>query len=113
MLVEYLMEVGEDSAQAELIETDPNTFYQNARNRFEASEEWANQARARVVALQASDAETLRVWRGMVEHSKRYFTRVYTTLGVTLTDADLAGSRPTTTSWPTSAPSSRPRASRR
>lgn len=91
MLVEYLMEVGEDSAQAELIETDPNTFYQNARNRFEASEEWANQARARVVALQAGDAETLRVWRGMVEHSKRYFTRVYTTLGVTLTDADLAG----------------------
>lgn len=91
MLVEYLMEVGEDSAQAELIETDPNTFYQNARNRFEASEEWANRARARVVALQAGDAETLRVWRGMVEHSKRYFTRVYTTLGVTLTDADLAG----------------------
>lgn len=91
MLVEYLMEVGEDSAQAQLIETDPNTFYQNARNRFEASEEWANQARARVVALQAGDAETLRVWRGMVEHSKRYFTRVYTTLGVTLTDADLAG----------------------
>ena len=91
MLVEYLMEVGEDSAQAQLIETDPNTFYQNARNRFEASEEWANRARARVVALQAGDAETLRVWRGMVEHSKRYFTRVYTTLGVTLTDADLAG----------------------
>ncbi len=91
MLVEYLMEVGEDSEQAELIETDPNTFYQNARNRFEASEEWANRARARVVALQAGDAETLRVWRGMVEHSKRYFTRVYTTLGVTLTDADLAG----------------------
>jgi arginyl-tRNA synthetase len=91
MLVEYLMEVGEDSGQAQLIETDPNTFYQNARNRFEASEEWANRARARVVALQAGDAETLRVWRGMVEHSKRYFTRVYTTLGVTLTDADLAG----------------------
>ena len=91
MLVEYLMEVGEDSAQAQLIETDPNTFYQNARNRFEASEEWANRARARVVSLQAGDAETLRVWRGMVEHSKRYFTRVYTTLGVTLTDADLAG----------------------
>ncbi len=85
------MEVGEDSAQAQLIETDPNTFYQNARNRFEASEEWANRARARVVSLQAGDAETLRVWRGMVEHSKRYFTRVYTTLGVTLTDADLAG----------------------
>ncbi len=91
MLIEHLLEVGEDSDEARLLETDPNAFYQAARGRFESDEDFATRSRSRVVALQAGDAETLRLWTGLVELSTHYFNRIYGTLGVTLTDADLAG----------------------
>lgn len=91
MLVEHLLEVGEDSPEAHLVETDPNAFYQAARTKFDADEAFAARARARVVALQAGDPETLRLWGDLVELSKHYFNRIYGQLGVTLTDADLAG----------------------
>ena len=32
MLIEYLLDVGEDSAEADLLATDPNSFYQAARH---------------------------------------------------------------------------------
>ncbi len=44
-----------------------------------------------MVKLQAGDDDTLRLWHELVELSKQYFNRIYDTLGVTLTDADLAG----------------------
>lgn len=91
MLIEHLVDVGEDSATARLLESDPNAFYQAARARFDGDEEFAARARARVVSLQALDPETLRLWRQLVELSKAYFHRIYDTLGVTLTDEDLAG----------------------
>ena len=91
MLIEHLVDVGEDSATARLLESDPNAFYQAARARFDGDEEFAARARARVVSLQALDPETLRLWRQLVELSKAYFHRIYDTLGVTLTDDDLAG----------------------
>lgn len=91
MLIEHLVEVGEDSATARLLESDPNAFYQAARARFDGDEDFAARARARVVSLQALDAETLRLWQQLVELSKAYFHRIYDALGVTLTDDDLAG----------------------
>ena len=100
MLIEHLLEVGEGSPEAELLVTDPNAFYQAARAKFEAAEtaeprgsggDFNVRARARVVALQAGDPETIRLWHELVDLSKIYFNKVYTLLGVTLTDADLAG----------------------
>jgi arginyl-tRNA synthetase len=100
MLIEHLLEVGEGSPEAELLVTDPNAFYQAARAKFEAAEtaeprgsggDFNVRARARVVALQAGDPETIRLWHELVDMSKIYFNKVYTLLGVTLTDADLAG----------------------
>jgi len=100
MLIEHLLEVGEHSQEAELLVTDPNAFYQAARVRFEAAEkadppgsagDFNTRARTRVVALQAGDPETLRLWNNLVDLSKVYFNKVYSTLGVTLTDDDLAG----------------------
>ncbi|MCK0111660.1 arginine--tRNA ligase [Ornithinimicrobium sp. F0845] len=91
MLIEHLLEVGEDSAEARLLESDPNAFYQAARARFETDEDFATRSRARVVTLQGGDPETLRLWTELVELSTHYFNRIYGTLGVTLTDADLAG----------------------
>lgn len=91
MLIEQLLDVGEDSAQAALLETDPNAFYQSARERFDGEPDFATRARARVALLQSGDAETLRHWQRLIGLSTTYFNRIYAALGVTLTDADLAG----------------------
>jgi arginyl-tRNA synthetase len=91
MLIEHLLDVGEGSETARLVETDPNAFYQAARAQFDADADFATRARARVVSLQAGDAETLRLWHDLVELSKHYFNRIYERLNVTLTDGDLAG----------------------
>ncbi len=91
MLVEHLLDVGEHSEEAELLVTSPNDFYQAGRAKFDGDEEFAARARRRVVALQAHEPETMRVWRELLELSKSYFHSIYTLLDVTLTDADLAG----------------------
>ena len=91
MLIEHLLAVGEDSPEAQLLVTDPNAFYGAAREEFDGDAAFADRARTRVVALQAGDPDTLRLWDELVDLSKQYFNRIYATLGVTLTDADLAG----------------------
>ncbi len=91
MLIEHLLDVGEHSAEAEALVDDPNVFYQAARAKFDGSEEFADRSRRRVVALQAGDADTLRLWQELIELSTAYFNRIYSILDVTLTDADLAG----------------------
>ncbi|MGZ4495931.1 MAG: arginine--tRNA ligase [Nocardioides sp.] len=96
MLIEHLLEVGEDSPEAGLLVSDPNAFYQAARAKFDADEaaggqDFAARARRRVVALQSGDADTLRLWHELIELSTTYFNSIYSLLGVTLTDDDLAG----------------------
>ncbi|WP_323097387.1 arginine--tRNA ligase [Intrasporangium sp. YIM S08009] len=100
MLIEHLLEVGEGSDEAGVLVTDPNAFYQAARVKFDAAEkaepagsagDFNVRARSRVVLLQAGDTETLRLWNELVDLSKVYFNKLYSTLGVTLTDLNLAG----------------------
>lgn len=91
MLIEQLLDVGVDSEQAALLETDPNAFYQSARERFDSDPDFATRARARVAMLQSGDAETLARWRRLIALSTLYFNRIYDALDVTLTNADLAG----------------------
>jgi arginyl-tRNA synthetase len=91
MLIEHLLDVGEDSPDARLMVTDPNAFYAAANAEFQGDPEFATRARSRVVKLQSGDEDTLRHWHELVDLSKQYFNRIYGTLGVTLTDADLAG----------------------
>ena len=91
MLIERLIDVGEDSPEAALLETDPNAFYQAANAAFEADADVADRARRRVVAMQAGDPETLRVWQRLSDRSKVYFNRIYRMLDVTLTDDHLMG----------------------
>jgi arginyl-tRNA synthetase len=91
MLIEHLLDVGEDSGDADRLRTDPNAFYQGAREKFEGDPAFADRARSRVVRLQAGDADTLRLWQELVDLSKAYFNRIYGALGVGLRDEDLAG----------------------
>ncbi|MDS1270290.1 arginine--tRNA ligase [Lipingzhangella sp. LS1_29] len=91
MLIEHLLDVGADSAQAHQLESDPNAFYQAARAKFDADEDFAGRARERVVAMQGGDPDTLHYWRTLVDLSTTYFNKVYRKLDVTLTNEDLAG----------------------
>ncbi|HWC23158.1 MAG TPA: arginine--tRNA ligase [Flexivirga sp.] len=100
MLIEHLLEVGEGSDEAKLLESDPNTFYRAARAKFDASDkaqppgsagDFAVRARKRVATLQGGDAESLRLWREIMDLSKVYLNKVYRELGVLLTDDDIRG----------------------
>jgi arginyl-tRNA synthetase len=91
MLIEHLVDLGEDVGAHELSVGDLNGFYQQARASFTASEEFQERSRARVVSLQSGDAETLRLWRILVDESVAYFDEVYNKLDVLLIDEDIVG----------------------
>jgi arginyl-tRNA synthetase len=90
MLLEHLIDIGEDAANAQLAAGEINSFYQAAKVKFDADPGFADRSRRRVVALQAGEPETLRLWTMLVYDSKLYYNAIYGKLGVTLTDADLA-----------------------
>src|SRR5216684_6936423 len=46
MLIEHLLDVGEDSPEAALLRTDPNTFYQSARVKFDSDPAFTERARS-------------------------------------------------------------------
>ena len=91
MLIEHLLDVGEDSAEAALLTTDPNAFYQAARRKFDHDPEFTERARSRLVRLQAGDPDTMVIWQRLVDISRGYLHQVYTRLQVSLTDADIRG----------------------
>jgi arginyl-tRNA synthetase len=90
ILLEHLLDVGEEAANEQLAAGEINAFYQAANAKFKADPTFADRARRRVVALQAGEPETLRLWATLINDTKKYYNTVYTMLGVTLTDADLA-----------------------
>lgn len=91
MLIEHLLDLGEDEAAEHLSLGDLDGFYKQARSKFDADEGFQDRARHRVVMLQSGDAETRRLWRLLVDLSTRHFNTVYRLLGVLLTDDDLMG----------------------
>ena len=91
MLIEHLLDLGEDVAAVGLTQGDLDGFYKQANAKFADSEEFQDRSRARVVLLQGGDDETTRLWQRLGEMSTVYFNEVYAKLGVLLTDDDLAG----------------------
>jgi arginyl-tRNA synthetase len=67
-----------------------DVLYRAARAKFEADPAFADRSRARVVALQAGDPDTLATWRSIVAESQATFNDLYARLGVLLTDTDVA-----------------------
>jgi arginyl-tRNA synthetase len=92
MLIEHLVDVGEDSPEAGLLRTDPNAFYQHARVKFDSDPVFVDRARERVVKLQSgNDPATMELWQDLVDMSKAYLRDTYAKLRVTLTDDDIRG----------------------
>ncbi|MEO3792755.1 arginine--tRNA ligase [Nonomuraea sp. B10E15] len=91
MLIEHLLDIGEETAVAQLEAGMGTEFYQAARAKFDGDEAFKQRARVRVTTLQSGDPDTMRLWHVFMDATVRYFNKVYQLLGVTLTDADLAG----------------------
>lgn len=93
MLIEQLLDVGASDANqgAAVSIRDLDGFYRSARAKFDGDPAFAERARRRVVLLQGGDAETLALWKKLVDASKTYFAEVFARLGVTLTDDDVYG----------------------
>jgi arginyl-tRNA synthetase len=91
MLIEHLLDIDPTGSAANVDVHDLDGFYKAARAKFDASEEFQERSRRRVVLLQGGDPATLALWRTLVERSTEYFNEVYAKLGVLLTDDDLAG----------------------
>jgi arginyl-tRNA synthetase len=89
MMIEHLLDAGEEEARQQLASGDVNAFYQEANAKFKRDSNFAARARTRVVALQSGDEETLRLWRMLIDDSKQYYNMIYRRLGITLSDADL------------------------
>ncbi|MFD0206205.1 arginine--tRNA ligase [Saccharothrix carnea] len=68
-----------------------DTLYRSARAEFDADPEFADRARARVVALQSGDPATVAVWQDIVAESERSFRAIYDRLNVLLTPEDSVG----------------------
>jgi arginyl-tRNA synthetase len=90
MLIEHLLDRDKGSG-ATLSIGDLDGFYKEARTKFDADGSFKERSRARVVALQSGDPETLRLWGVIVDQSIAYLDLVYQDLGITLTINDVVG----------------------
>ena len=89
MLIEHLLDLHASGGDATVRELA--SFYRAARAKFDADPAFADRARQRVVLLQSGDAQTLALWRRLVDVSVEHFTALYDALGITLTAADVVG----------------------
>jgi len=91
MLIEHLLDLGENEAIAELSIGDLDSFYRGARAKFEGDDAFKDRSRNRVVLLQGGDVETNRLWRILVDQSVLYFSEVYAKLDILLTTDNVVG----------------------
>jgi arginyl-tRNA synthetase len=81
MLLHYLKETGGGGA-AHIADLD--AFYKAAKARFDDDPRFAEAARQAVVNLQSGGEEELRLWRTIIDESRRHFERVYARMNVQL-----------------------------
>lgn len=90
MLITQMKDLHEESQQALPVElSDLESFYRQAKQRFDSDPGFADRARANVVKLQGGDTEFLRVWRQFIDESLSHCEAVYEKLNITLTRKDL------------------------
>ncbi len=89
MLIEHLLDMGAKADGEPIHIADLNTFYQEAKSKFDADRDFAARARDRVVKLQAHEGETLALWRQLFKESAGHFREAYDRLGILLTDDDI------------------------
>jgi arginyl-tRNA synthetase len=91
MLIEHLVDLGEEKAAHELAVGDLESFYQASRSAYESDPGFADRARARVVLLQSGDPATVQLWEALVQRSTAHFDDAFRRLGTKLTADDVVG----------------------
>ncbi|MGP0128437.1 MAG: arginine--tRNA ligase [cyanobacterium endosymbiont of Rhopalodia musculus] len=88
MLIAYLGEVYPDALTTTnaLDIGDLETFYKQAKQRFDKDEKFKKTARKKVVKLQAGDKETRHAWQLLCAQSRREFQVIYDRLDIKLTE---------------------------
>ena len=86
--LENQMSTGES---AQLALQDLEVFYQQAKQHFDESEEFANTAREYVVKLQSGDEKILALWEQFKTISLQHSQEIYEQLNVTLRAEDVRG----------------------
>ena len=89
MLLTYMGELSEDTAELSSQLSNLEKFYQAAKVRFDEDEEFAKTARENVVKLQAGDPEFLKLWNQFTETSLQHCDETYKDLNVLLTRDDV------------------------
>src|SRR5215472_290096 len=89
-LIEHALDIGEQATYDELAAGEFTAFYQSARAKFDTDPMFADRARKRVVQLQSGEPDAMRLWKLLVDDSKKYLRKIYARLDVRLTDADMA-----------------------
>jgi arginyl-tRNA synthetase len=89
MLVEQILEEDIDPSGLDLVGAE--ALYVRAAEHFKQDQDFADQARRRVVALQGGDEQTLDTWRQLIKISLAGFNATYARMNVLLTDDHLAG----------------------
>ena len=93
MLIAYLKKenpnVIDNPASVEI--ADLEQFYQSAKAACDADAEFEAEARKEVVKLHNKDEDTIKVWKHIVDESRKHYQPIYGVLGVTLEQEDERG----------------------
>ncbi|WMP16392.1 arginine--tRNA ligase [Thiothrix lacustris] len=92
MLIAHMVSLADKNGGVSGVEpqlADLETFYREAKQRFDAEPDFANAARDYVVKLQSGDAECLQLWQQFIDTSLHHCEAIYARLGVSLTRADV------------------------
>ena len=89
MLIAHMVSLKAHSGELSMQLADLETFYREAKKRFDDEPDFADAARDYVVKLQSGDAECLGLWQQFIDTSLRHCEEVYARLGVHLTRADV------------------------
>ena len=89
MLIAHMQSLGENSAKVHTQLADLETFYREAKSRFDLEPGFADLARSYVVKLQGGDRDCLIAWQKFIDESLGHCEDIYQLLGVTLSKADL------------------------
>lgn len=89
MLIAYMESLQENNSQLPTLLSDLETFYRQAKTRFDEEPEFADLARGYVVKLQQGDPDCLRAWQQFIDESLTHCEGIYERLHVNLDRNDL------------------------
>lgn len=89
MLIAHMESLKADNVELSTELGDLETFYRQAKQRFDDEAGFAETARSYVVKLQQGDPACLRAWQTFIDESLGHCENVYERLGVTLQRKDL------------------------